>query len=83
MLAEISSNLAWMHLRTDLVMPTLGENLSVSFSSQAKVHGHCGTRIETTSLTPLACTVKEAGQILSSHATNQDASSIMKEAFNV
>ncbi|KAG2789973.1 hypothetical protein Pcac1_g1014 [Phytophthora cactorum] len=83
MLAEISSNLAWMHLRTDLVMPTLGENLSVSFSSQAKVHGHCGTRIETTSLTPLACTVKEAGQILWGHATNQDASSIMKEAFNV
>ncbi|ETO77641.1 hypothetical protein F444_07193 [Phytophthora nicotianae P1976] len=73
-LAELSSNLAWMQLQTGSIVPILGENPSVTFSTQGKNNERDETRIEITATTPLACTVREAEPILWHYLTNEDTS---------
>ncbi|ETM56718.1 hypothetical protein L914_00357 [Phytophthora nicotianae] len=78
MLAELSSNLAQMHLRADQKMPILGNSPSVTLSTRTKHHGLCETRIETSSITPLVCSAQEAERILLHHITK----SSVKQAFD-
>ncbi|KAG6603079.1 uncharacterized protein IUM83_17562 [Phytophthora cinnamomi] len=82
LLDELSSDLGMMYLGANTVVPTTNSNPSVLLRSQARLHQN-GTRyFETTSVTPLACTVHEAGDILWRYVSKADATDRMR-AFNV
>ncbi|KAG6603058.1 Replication protein A 70 kDa DNA-binding subunit [Phytophthora cinnamomi] len=82
LLDELSSDLGMMYLGANTVVPTTNSNPSVLLRSQTRLHEN-GTRyFETTSVTPLACTVHEAGDILWGYVTKADATDNNK-AFNL
>ncbi|KAE8975746.1 hypothetical protein PR003_g23612 [Phytophthora rubi] len=70
-LSDLSNSLGRLRLEVDRVFPALEDNLSIACSSQAR--GNC---VETSSITPMACTVQMAGKLLWHHITtkkNMDA----------
>ncbi|OWZ17403.1 hypothetical protein PHMEG_0008665 [Phytophthora megakarya] len=79
-LGELSSNLSRMYLETCMVMPPLSDNLSVAFRSL--LSGNRDKIFETTSMTPLQCTVYEAGGVLWQDIAKVDNMST-KQSFNL
>ncbi|POM73015.1 Hypothetical protein PHPALM_10180, partial [Phytophthora palmivora] len=63
-LAELSNNLHRMYLDTDVVRSFFSDSLSISFCTQVKLREDRKMVIETTSITPLTCSVAQAGGIL-------------------
>ncbi|KAG7376408.1 hypothetical protein PHYPSEUDO_013586 [Phytophthora pseudosyringae] len=70
-LIELSSSLERLRLETDKVFPTLEENLSIMCSSRSKHHESGRNCVETTSITPMACSMQKAAEILWRHITTK------------
>ncbi|POM69881.1 Hypothetical protein PHPALM_13783 [Phytophthora palmivora] len=63
-LNELTNRLESLRLETGRIFPALGENLSTNCVTKKKCRTHLGQRIETTTTTPMACTVQQAANIL-------------------
>ncbi|ETM50156.1 hypothetical protein L914_05760 [Phytophthora nicotianae] len=71
-LSELSSNLGHLRPQADFILPAPSPNISVTFHTQTGYivgSGHC---FEMTSITPLACTAREAGDLLWRFISSKD-----------
>ncbi|GMF33497.1 unnamed protein product [Phytophthora fragariaefolia] len=80
-LDELACSLTQMYVGSSDMVPTAEDNQVVTFHSRTRLDDSMGLLFETTSVTPLACTVREAGDILWRYATNNDGADNEK-AFN-
>ncbi|KAL4088259.1 hypothetical protein PRIC1_012683 [Phytophthora ramorum] len=70
-LAELSNSLGQLRLEVDTVFPALKGDISITCTTRNKCHEVCGNRVETTSITPMACAMQQAAQILWRHITTK------------
>ncbi|OWY97912.1 hypothetical protein PHMEG_00031444 [Phytophthora megakarya] len=77
-LAELSNSLGSLRLQTNGVFPPLEDDVSIACISRSKHHESVGKSIETTSITPMACSVQKAAEILWHHITTKKNKDIQK-----
>ncbi|KAG6957539.1 hypothetical protein JG688_00010927 [Phytophthora aleatoria] len=71
-LAELSSGLGRLRLQANNVLPALEVNPSITCSSQNKQLSSGGNCIETTSITPIACPMQKAAEIMWHQITTKE-----------
>ncbi|KAG2984382.1 hypothetical protein PC118_g8895 [Phytophthora cactorum] len=71
-LAELSSGLGRLRLQANNVLPALKVNPSITCSSQNKQLSSGGNCIETTSITPIACPMQKAAEIMWHQITTKE-----------
>lgn len=77
-LEELASSLGRLRLEADRVSPALDGDLSITCSSRNKFHETRGTCVETTSITPMACTIQKVAEILWHHITAKKIKDVEK-----
>ncbi|GMF27946.1 unnamed protein product [Phytophthora lilii] len=70
-LSDLSSNLGKLRLEADRVLPAIEDNVTITCTSRNTYHEAFGNRIETSSITLMACSVQQAGEILWHHITTK------------
>ncbi|KAG6613748.1 uncharacterized protein IUM83_18521 [Phytophthora cinnamomi] len=77
-LSDLSNSLGALRQEVDQVFPALGGNLAIACSSQTKQHETRGNCFETSSITPLACSVQNTGMKLWHHITTKKNEDVQK-----
>ncbi|RLN83840.1 hypothetical protein BBJ28_00017730 [Nothophytophthora sp. Chile5] len=75
-LADLATDVERLRLQTDSVFRPLESSATISCSTKSWRHERLGNLVETSSVTPLACDIREAGELLWHHVTtkkNKDA----------